>query len=162
MSRRTSLILGGSIAAVAIAATLVEAGGGMASNLIKVVQAGVLLRHVLERPWMGWGFGAIAPDYPFGHIFSYEITYLDRAFKLGILGLALFLSLPIRLLADSWRILHGRLAGPARMAAREAAVPLAVLVSVLVASATNPYLAGSVGIGAVILTIAWLDPFDEP
>lgn len=161
ISRRGKVLLAGSIAAAAVVFTLVEAGGGMESNVVKLVQAGVLLNHALERPWIGWGFGAIAHDYTFGAIFSYEITYLDRAFKLGFLGLALFLSLPVRLVFDSYRVLRARLPGPPHMDVREGAVPLAILLSVLVASATNPYLAGSVGIGAVILTIAWLDPFEQ-
>ena len=131
----------------------------MGSNVVKVYQAGILLWHTLQRPLTGWGLGAVVPDYLFGGGYTYEITYFDRAFKLGFIGLVLFMSLPIRLLIDSWRVLTGRLAGAIGVSAAEAAVPLAILASVLVVSATNPYMVGSVGIGAVVLTIAWLDPF---
>ncbi|HYI23152.1 MAG TPA: hypothetical protein VEX62_10995 [Candidatus Limnocylindrales bacterium] len=156
--RLVTVALGIGIAAFLVVA-LFGIGGGMGSNLVKIYQAAVLLWHTIQRPLTGWGLGAVVPDYVFGTGFTYEITYFDRAFKLGFLGLALFLSLPIRLLIDSWRVLNGRLAGALGVSTREAVVPLAILASVLVVSATNPYMVGSVGIGAVVLTIAWLDPF---
>ncbi len=142
-----------------MAIALLGAGGGMGSNMVKVYQAALLTWHTLERPFLGWGLGAVMPDYRFSDHFVYEITYLDRALKLGLIGLALFLSLPLRLLRDSWRVLNASLPGAVGMPAQEAVVALAILTSVLVVSATNPYMAGSVGIGAVVLTIAWLDPF---
>lgn len=147
------------IAVAVLAFALLDVGGGISSNLVKLHQAQILLGHIVERPLLGWGIGSIAADYPYGRTFSYEITYLDRAYKLGIVGLLLFLSFPLRLLIDGVRVVARRLPPPPRMTSNEAAVPLAILTSVLVASATNPYLAGSVGIGAVILTIAWQDPF---
>ncbi len=156
--RPVALAVGFGIASFVVVA-LLGAGGGMSSNLIKLYQALILLGHIVERPLFGWGLGAIATDYQFGTSFTYEITYLDRAFKLGLIGLVLFLSLPLRLLVDSWRVLAGRLNGAVGIVPGEAVVPLAILVSVLIVSATNPYLVGSVGIGALMLTIAWLDPF---
>jgi hypothetical protein len=153
------LVAGGVGIAAFVGFALLGGNAGMTSNLVKLYQAGVLAWHTLERPITGWGLGAVAPNYPFTTGFTYEITYLDRAFKLGLIGLVLFLSLPLRLLRDSWRLLNGRLPLPPGMSAREAVVPLAVLLSVLVVSATNPYMVGSVGIGAVVLMIAWLDPF---
>ena len=159
-TRARVLVLAAVIAIAAVGFSLLQAGAGADANLVKLYQAQVLLGHVIERPLLGWGFGAVAPDYLIGDHFSYEITYLDRAFKLGLVGLVIFLSLPFRLALDSIRVLLDRLPAPPGLPAGEASVPLAILVSVLVVSATNPYLAGSVGIGAVILCIAWLDPFD--
>jgi hypothetical protein len=135
-----------------------EADGDQ-SNAIKLAQARVLLGHISERPLLGWGFGSIASDYPNGSTYSYELYYLDRAYKTGVVGLLLLLSFPARLLLDSWRQLRQSIPAPPGVSAREAAVPLAVLVSVLVAGATNPYLAGAAGVAALILPIAWLDPF---
>ncbi len=133
-------------------------GGGL-SNAVKLDQARILLGHIAERPLLGWGFGAIAPDYPYSDTYTYELTYLDRTFKTGIVGLLLFLSFPVRLLIDGVRVMRGRLRGPPGMPTREAVVPLAILASVLAVGATNPYLAGSVGLGALVLCICWLDPF---
>ena len=158
--KRTLVVVLTLVVAIAtLGLSVTSVGGGAGSSYVKVYQAWILLGQFLERPFVGWGFGAVAANYPYSDHFSYEITYLDRAFKLGIVGLALFLSLPLRLLHDSVRVFRGRLPVPPKMPAREAIVPLAIIVSVLVITATNPYMAGSVGIGAVILCIAWLDPF---
>ncbi len=76
---------------------------GAESNAIRVVQARVLLTEITSSPIVGHGFGATARDYPYGTGFVFELTYLDIAFKTGLLGLILFLSLPIRLLVDAMR-----------------------------------------------------------
>ncbi len=153
------LLVGG--ISVFLAISLLGAGGGLGSNLVKLYQAVILTGHFLERPFIGWGLGAVAPNYFLGDAFTYEITYLDRAFKLGALGLIVFLSLPLRLLLDSVRVAFGRLQGATGMAPREGVVAVGIIASVMLASATNPYMVGSVGIGALVLAIAWLDPFDE-
>jgi hypothetical protein len=41
------------------------------------------------------------------------------------------------------------------------AVPAAIILSILVASATNPYLMGAFGIMPILLAIAWLDPVES-
>jgi hypothetical protein len=138
-----------------------DAYSGAGSNAVKIAQAKVLLGHIVERPVFGWGFGTIAPDYPYGQTYSYELSYLDLAYKTGIIGLCLFLSFPLRLLFDAVRARFGRLSLPRGMLGREAAVPIAVLSSVMVLWATNPYLAAAFGQAPIVLSIAWLDPFER-
>jgi hypothetical protein len=132
---------------------------GSGSNFVRAVQAEVLSAHIAERPFLGWGFGTIAPDYPYGDIYSYELAYLDLAYKTGIVGVLLFLSFPLRLLLDSVRARLGRIQLPPGVTAREAAVPGAIILSLLVTGATNPYLTAAFGLAPIILSIAWLDPF---
>jgi O-Antigen ligase len=137
------------------------ADSGAISNVVKLRQAQVLLAHIAERPILGWGFGTIAPDYRYGHTYTYELNYIALAYKTGIVGLLLFLSLPLRLLVDAARGWLGRLARPPGVARRELAVPLAVLSSVLLVGATNPYLGAAFGLASLLLCIAWLDPFSS-
>ena len=134
-------------------------GPGDISNAIRAKQAQVLIPHIAERPILGWGFGTVAPDYPLGKIYSYELGYLDIAYKTGLIGLVLFLSFPLRLILDALRVRRGRLRGPPGLPAREAAVPVAVIASLLALGATNPYLTAAFGITPLLLMIAWLDPF---
>ena len=134
---------------------------GEDSNSVKAEQARVLTRHFAERPVLGWGFGTIAPDYKFGQIYSYEIQYLDLAYKTGIAGLLLFLSFPLRLLFDCVRGRLGLIRLAAGVTRTQAAVPGAIIVSILVVSATNPYLLAAFGLAPIILSVAWLDPFDR-
>ena len=134
---------------------------GAESNAIKVVQARVLLAEIASSPILGHGFGATAPGYPYGNGFVYELTYLDIGYKTGLLGLVLFLSFPLRLMADA---LRGRFRGlrmPDGLGSRDAAVPLALVGSVLIASATNPYLLAAYGILPIAAAVAWLDPIDR-
>jgi hypothetical protein len=132
---------------------------GIDSNIVKLEQARVLLGHIQEKPIVGWGFGAIAPDYAYGDTFSYELSYLDITYKTGLVGLLLFLSLPLRFLFDGARERLGTLRGAPGSTRREAAVPIAILCSLLFIHATNPYLGAAFGLAAVVLMIAWLDPF---
>jgi hypothetical protein len=132
---------------------------GVVSNAIKIHQARVLLGHIVERPVHGWGFGAIAPDYRYGQIYSYELSYIALAYKAGLVGLLLFFSVPVRLLWDALRMRFGRLAPPAALTVNEAAVPIAVLVALLAVGATNPFLVASFGLAPIVLMICWLDPF---
>jgi hypothetical protein len=132
---------------------------GSGSNFVRVAQAQVLLAHIAERPVLGWGFGTIAWDYLYGQIYSYELAYLDLAYKTGLVGLVLFLSFPLRLLLDSVRGRLGRIHLPPGVTAREAAVPGAIILSLLVTGATNPYLTAAFGLAPIVLSIAWLDPF---
>jgi hypothetical protein len=135
-------------------------GRGVGSNATKVHQAQVLIGHIAERPIQGWGFGAIAPDYRYGKTYAYELTYIALAYKAGIVGLLIFLTFPLRLLLDAVRVRLGRLRAPPGLDRRDAAVPIAVLVALLLVGATNPYLVAAFGLAPVILMIAWLDPFE--
>jgi O-antigen ligase len=123
-----------------------------------VEQARVLLGHISERPLFGWGFGSVAPDYKYGQIPSYELAYLDLLYKTGIIGLLLWLSWPIRLLFDLVKVRLGRLHGPDGLDPRAAAVPIAVIVSVMVTGSLSPYLLASYGLLTILWPVAWLEP----
>jgi hypothetical protein len=129
---------------------------GEVSTAVRVVQGRVLLHHIGERPIFGWGFGTIAPDYPYGSIFSYELSYLDLAYKTGLVGLLLFLTFPLRIAADAIRIRFGRLPPAIGLSARSAAVPLAIVTSVMAAGATNPYFIAAFGLASIIVCLAWV------
>lgn len=135
---------------------------GEIGNQIRLDQARILLGHVLRHPVLGEGFGAIAPDYPYAKSFRYELSFLDLAYKTGIVGFLLFMSYPLRLLLDLLRARAGRLSLPGDVGRREVAVPAAIMVSVLAASATNPYLLGAFGLLPLLLAVAWLDPIGTP
>jgi hypothetical protein len=130
---------------------------GVVSNAIRVEQTRVLVRHIADRPILGSGFGAIARDYPYGTSYSYELSYLDLLFKTGVVGLLLFLSFPLRLVWDAVSARRGRLTVPAGVAPRETSVVIAIVVSVLIVGATNPYLFAAFGLLPVIVGIGWLD-----
>ena len=134
---------------------------GEFSNRVRLTQARVLLKHIASSPLVGHGFGSIARDYPYAHIYSYELTYLDLGFKAGIIGLALFLSFPLRLIVDALRVRLARLRPPkvaAGVSKREMAVVVAVVGSILVTSATNPYVLAAFGLMPILAMIAWLEP----
>ena len=131
---------------------------GAIGNQIRLDQARILLGHFVERPILGSGFGAIAADYPYAHISRYEISYLELLFDTGLVGFLVFMSLPSRLLFDAVRARLGRLQIATGLSPRTAAVPIAIVASVLVVSATNPYLLAAYGLLPILLSIAWLDP----
>jgi hypothetical protein len=131
---------------------------GQVSNLVRAEQARVLVGHIQERPILGWGFGTIAPDYRYGSIFSYELAFLDLWYKTGIVGLVIFLSFPLRLIVDA---VHGRLGRrslPAGVEPHAVAIVIAVIASILVSGATNPYFLAAFGLCPILAMIAWLDP----
>ena len=134
---------------------------GATSNRVKLVQARVLIGHITESPVIGHGFGAIAEDYPYGQIYSYELAFLDLAYKAGIVGLLLFLSLPLRFVVDALRIRFGVLRPPRPangVSRHEMGVVLAIVGSVLITSATNPYILAAFGMLPVLICVAWLEP----
>jgi len=131
---------------------------GAISNAYRAVQAQVLIGHIRQRPIIGHGWGTIAADYPYGSIFSYELAYLDLLYKTGLIGAALFLSFPLRLLVDAGRGRLRRRPLPDGLGPREAAIPIAMLVAVLVTGATNPYILATLGLFPILACIAWLDP----
>ncbi len=130
---------------------------GMDSNQIRVEQATVLLRHILARPLIGYGFGSVARDYPYGTSFSYELSYLDLWYKTGLLGTLLFFSYPLRLVFDGLRGRFGRITLPAGVSPRELSVVVAILVAVMLTGATNPYLLAAFGMTTLLVCVAWLD-----
>ena len=131
---------------------------GSIGNQVRVEQARVLMGHILDRPWLGSGFGAIAPDYRYGIISRYEISFLDLAYKTGLIGTLIFLSLPLRLLWDCVRVRIGKLRPAPGVSRAEASVPLAIIASVLAVSVTNPYLFAAYGLLPILVSVAWLDP----
>jgi len=133
--------------------TLGEIGNG-----VRLVQIRVLLNHIAQRPLLGSGFGAVASDYPYGSVSRYEISYLDLAYKTGLIGAGLFMSLILRFLFDSMRGRSGRVQVAAGVEPSELVVPMAVILAMLVAAATNPYLFAAYGITPIIILVAWLDP----
>lgn len=131
---------------------------GAIGNQIRIEQARILVGHILEHPILGSGFGAIARDYPYGDISRYEISYLDLAFKTGVIGTMIFLSLPVRLLLDGLKGRLGRRRLSASVSRREASVPIAIVASILAVSASNPYLFAAYGLMPILVSVAWLDP----
>jgi hypothetical protein len=131
------------------------------SDKVRREQARVLWRYIVHRPVEGYGFGAVAPELrrsPLApHPYSYELAYFDLAFKTGLLGLVLFFSFPMRLLVDAIRIRLGRRRPPAGMARHDAAVPIAIICSVIVTGATNPYVLAAFGLFPLLAAVAWID-----
>lgn len=137
---------------------------GEFSNRVRLTQARVLMSHISERPLLGHGFGSISNDYPYGDIYSYELTYLDLAYKTGLVGLLLFLSFPLRLILDAARIRFNILkppAAPTGVTRHEMSVVIAVVGSILVTSATNPYVLAAFGLMPILAAVAWLQPSRE-
>src|SRR5262249_35869472 len=87
------------------AMALASSGGGnaagAASNAYKVAEAKALWGYIKHRPIYGYGFGKVASDFATGY--SYELSYLDLLLKAGLIGLLLYLSFPVRLIADGVR-----------------------------------------------------------
>ena len=131
---------------------------GPISNAIRVVQGRILLAHIAERPILGWGFGAIAPDYPYGLVPNYELAFLDLAFKTGLIGLALWLSFPVRLLIAFLLARLRRIRLPDGLPPEAAGVPIAIIASILVVGATSSYILASYGLLPIIWAVAWLEP----
>jgi hypothetical protein len=132
--------------------------GGAESNVMKIDQARILLGHIEDRPFSGHGFGTVVPEYPNENSASYDLSYLNVLLKAGILGLLLFLSFPLRLVSDAMRARFGRIPLPAQVTRREVAVVVAIVLAVLLAGATNPYVLAAFGLGPIVLAIAWLEP----
>jgi O-antigen ligase len=101
------------------------------------------LWHAFERnPVLGDGLGAVVrprfvrdPAAPW----SYELTYLQLLFQLGVLGLLAVLALPLAVVRRGLKE-----AGTGALRAPPLAGAMAIL-GILVASATNPYLLSSFG-----------------
>ena len=132
--------------------------GGAESNAIKIKQARILVHHIEERPLFGHGFGTVVSEYPNDNSASYDLSYLNVLLKAGVVGLLLYLSFPLRVVGDALRARFRRFPCPAHVARRETAVVVAIILAVLVAGATNPYVLAAFGLGPIVLAIAWLEP----
>ncbi len=130
---------------------------GEASNAYKVAEAKALWSYIKRRPIYGYGFGKVASEFSTGY--SYELSYLDLLLKAGLIGLLLYLSFPIRQIVDAWRLRRG----PARVAFERArrigasGVVAGVIVGILLAGATNPYLFAAFGLLSILMMVAWLE-----
>lgn len=119
---------------------------GAASNAYKVAEAKALWGYIKHRPIYGYGFGKIASDFSTGY--SYELSYLDLLLKAGLIGLLLYLSFPLRLIADGLRLRRGL---------GTAGVVVGVVAGILVAGVTNPYLFAAFGLISILAMVAWLE-----
>jgi hypothetical protein len=130
---------------------------GEASNSYRVAEAKALFHYIKRRPIYGWGFGSIATG--FSTSYSYELSYLDLLFKAGILGLLLYLSFPVRLIVDALR-LRIRRTNVIPEEVRSIGAPgvvVGVVVGILLAGATNPYLFAAFGLVSFFAMVAWLE-----
>ena len=130
---------------------------GEASNAYKAAEARALWGYIKKRPIYGYGFGKVAR--PFSTGYSYELSYLDLTLKAGLIGLLLFLSFPLRLIADGWRLRRSA-AYESRGRARQigaAGVVVGVVAGILLAGATNPFLFAAFGLVSILVMVAWLE-----
>jgi hypothetical protein len=128
---------------------------GQESNRMRIEEAKILFRLIEKRPVLGYGFGAVAKQW--GPSYAFELSYVALLFKAGIIGLLLYLSFPLRLLWDSLRIRLGKRPPPEGISLRAASVPFAIVASIMLAGATNPYLFAAFGIISILAATAWLD-----
>jgi len=119
----------------------------------RLVQGPLLLAEWERRPLFGSGLGATLPSGYFrsaSQPFSFELTYHAILFQNGIIGLALFLGVPLfaalqSLLAMRWL---------PRKERALAAAGAAGISGLLVACSTNPYLISTFGMLALAASIA--------
>jgi Carbohydrate binding domain len=134
---------------------------GQASNAYKVAEAKALWGYIKHRPIYGYGFGKSASD--FGTGYSYELSYLDLLLKAGLIGLLLYLSFPLRLIFDALRLRFGFRALPASAGGvGTSGIVVGVVVGILMAGATNPYLFAAFGLVSIVAMIAWLEEARRP
>ncbi len=130
---------------------------GEASNAYKRAEAKALWGYIKERPIYGYGFGKVASDFSTGY--SYELSYLDLLLKAGIIGLLLYLSFPIRLIVDAWRLRRKTARAPLERVRRigDPGVVVGVVAGILLAGVTNPYLFAAFGLVSILVMVAWLE-----
>lgn len=122
----------------------------------RIAEAHQLLRGIRLHPLFGSGLGATLPD---GYVrspgdpWSFELTFFQLLFELGIIGLLVVLALPLTALHRVLRRIDA-LSGDAPLAAR---VALATLLGLLVADATNPYLVNSAGMLALAVGLVFAE-----
>jgi hypothetical protein len=130
---------------------------GVASNAYKRAEAKALWGYIKKRPIYGYGFGKVASDFSTGY--SYELSYLDLLLKAGLIGLLLYLSFPLRLIVDAWRLRRSTARAPLDRARRIGApgVVVGIIAGILLAGATNPYLFAAFGLVSILVMVAWLE-----
>jgi hypothetical protein len=129
---------------------------GAASNAYKVAEAKALWGYIKHRPIYGYGFGKVASDFATGD--SYELSYLDLLLKAGLIGLLLYLSFPLRLIADGLRLRWASRAKTVNGSGfGSAGVVVGVVAGILLAGATNPYLFAGFGLVSILAMVAWLE-----
>jgi O-antigen ligase len=154
--------IAGALAILAVSSLLLSGSVGRPgflndeSTRQRVEQADPLWSGFTSHPVLGNGLGAALPsgfersqDFPW----SFELTYLQILFQMGVVGLLAVLWLPARgiwfagrELIDSERIRAGPLAG------------LGGLAGILACTATNPLLLTSVGMLALVMAISLIEP----
>jgi O-antigen ligase len=124
---------------------------GDASAGLREQQAPKLWDAFKHNPVFGDGLGAVVrprfvrdPAAPW----SYELTYLQLLFQMGILGLLAVLALPLAVVRRGLRE-----AGTGALRAPPLGGAMAIL-GILVASATNPYLLASFGMLCVAIGLS--------
>jgi hypothetical protein len=133
---------------------------GQASNAYKVAEAKALWGYIKHRPLYGYGFGKNAS---FGTGYSYELSYLDLLLKAGLIGLLLYLSFPLRLIFDALRLRFGfRPLPPSAGGVGTGGIVVGVVVGILLAGATNPYLFAAFGLVSILAMVAWLEEARRP
>jgi O-antigen ligase len=124
---------------------------GDTSAGLRETQAPKLWDAFKQNPLLGDGLGAVVrprfvrdPAAPW----SYELTYLQLLFQIGVLGLLAALALPLAVVRQGLRE-----AGTGPLRAQPLAGAMAIL-GILVASATNPYLLASFGMLCVAIGLS--------
>jgi O-antigen ligase len=124
---------------------------GDTSAGLRETQAPKLWGAFKQNPVLGDGLGAVVrprfvrdPAAPW----SYELTYLQLLFQMGVLGLLAVLALPLAVVRRGLRE-----AGTGARLAPPLAGAMAIL-GILVASATNPYLLASFGMLCVAIGLS--------
>jgi hypothetical protein len=128
---------------------------GVVSNAMRIREAKILFRLIRKRPVLGYGFGAVAKAY--GPTYAFELSFLALLFKAGIIGFLIYISFPLRLLWDSWRIRFQKRPPPSGVSFRAASIPFAIVASIMLAAAVDPYLFAAFGIISILAATAWLD-----
>jgi O-antigen ligase len=124
---------------------------GDTSSGLREQQAPKLWDAFKQNPMFGDGLGAVVrprfvrdPAAPW----SYELTYLQLLFQMGVLGLLAVLALPLVVIRQGLRE-----ASTSELRALPLAGAMAIL-GILVASATNPYLLASFGMLCVAIGLS--------
>ena len=165
--RRLVLSVGGVVVAIAALVGIAMLAGVAprpsfledASAGSRVSQAPKLWHAFLQNPVFGDGLGSvIRPKFvrDASAPWSYELTYLQLLFQLGVVGTLAVIALP---LAGIWRGIRSMVGREAMVAPTAGAMGI---LGVLVASATNPYLLSSFGMLGITIGLALVASRSEP
>jgi O-antigen ligase len=145
------------VGALMIAGTIPRPGFfGDESTSVRVDQAGPLWDGFRAHPVFGSGLGSALSsgfardlDSPW----SFELTYLQLLFQMGVVGLIVVLWLPATVL---WSTTREVLMSPQIRVG--ALASLVGLVGILLASATNPYLLTNFGMLSIVMAVSLAEP----